>query len=55
MYALVFVIEAVIRTALGRPIKKIQHFVLIKTRCAYILSVFIVVVVEFTALAILRT
>ena len=52
VYALIFVVEAVVFASLGVAAKKVLHLVLIKTERAGVLVGILVVNVEFTALTI---
>ena len=55
MYALIFVVKSVIRASLGVSAKKIYHFILVKRNTANVCVEIFVIVVKFTAFAILNT
>jgi hypothetical protein len=54
VYALILIIKAIIRTAPCSFSEKIFHIVLIETGGTNVLLVFLVIIVKFTALAVLR-
>ena len=55
MHALIFVVISVIRAALGVFPQEIYHFILVKRNTANVCVEIFVIVVKFTAFAILNT